>query len=255
MRAEGRNCRKKGGAMLRMVLIGTALLAVSAIPAHAQWCALYQGGGRNCYFKTQSQCLASISGVGGTCSPDGSVAAPEVRERPQRRVEPKKKPEERRAAKPVTRPAVAAPPEAARPAPTPPPAPTPAMAPSPAMTPTPSGAVLSFDAARKLVLDGQYQAGLAALQRLGFNEHPDVAAYIGLAYNKLGRPDQARVWYDTALNANPGHLLTLSFDGMLHAEQGNVRGAQNNLEKLRTLCGGTCNEYLALEAVLAAQSR
>ena len=37
------------------------------MPAQAQWCALYQGGGRNCYFKTQSQCLASISGVGGYC--------------------------------------------------------------------------------------------------------------------------------------------------------------------------------------------
>ncbi len=111
----------------------------------------------------------------------------------------------------------------------------------------------NFAAARKLVLDGQCQAGLAALQALGFDDHPDVATYIGLAHNKLGRPDQARIWYDRVLATNPNHLLTLSFSGLLHAEHGNLRGAQDNLETLKQLCGGTCNEYRALEAVLAAK--
>lgn len=113
----------------------------------------------------------------------------------------------------------------------------------------------SFAAARQLVLDGQYQAGITALQALGFDDHPDIATYIGLAHNKLGRADQARVWYDKALAADPNHLLTLSFDGMLYAERGNLRGAQERLEKLKALCGGACNEYRALEAVLAAKPR
>jgi len=38
--------------------------------------------------------------------------------------------------------------------------------------------------ARQLVLDGKYQAGLAALQSLGFDDHPDIAAFIGLARTK-----------------------------------------------------------------------
>jgi hypothetical protein len=59
------------------------MLAVSS-PADAQrargydpykWCAVYGGlfaggGGTNCGFRTYRQCLATVSGVGGTCQPN-----------------------------------------------------------------------------------------------------------------------------------------------------------------------------------------
>ena len=44
-------------------------------PAEAQnypWCAYYnflQGGATNCGFSTIQQCLAAVSGVGGSCGP------------------------------------------------------------------------------------------------------------------------------------------------------------------------------------------
>jgi hypothetical protein len=47
--------------------------------------------------------------------------------------------------------------------------------------------------------------------------------------------------------------LTLSFSGLLYAERGDLKRAQDNLEKLKQLCGGACNEYRALEAMLAAK--
>jgi tetratricopeptide (TPR) repeat protein len=229
----------------------TLVAMFAALPAQADWCAVYQSGGRNCYFKTEAQCRASISGAGGACFPDGSSAAPARQAKPPQRTEPRRQETARpkpAAPKPAAAPAAAPPPAAAVPAPA-------APAPAAAAAPAAGGATANFAAARKLVLDGQYQAGLAALQALGFDDHPDVATYIGLAHNKLGRPDQARVWYERALAASPNHLLTLSFSGLLYAERGDLKRAQDNLEKLKQLCGGTCNEYRALDAVLAAKPR
>jgi hypothetical protein len=58
-----------------LLLFGIAI-AVTALAPRAQaqnypWCALYggsgTGGGRNCGFTTYEQCMATISGIGGSC--------------------------------------------------------------------------------------------------------------------------------------------------------------------------------------------
>jgi hypothetical protein len=41
-----------------------------ATPAAAQWCANYTRGGVNCGFRTYQQCMASVSGAGGSCQRD-----------------------------------------------------------------------------------------------------------------------------------------------------------------------------------------
>ncbi len=59
---------------LLAVAISAAMLMVAS-PARAEvfypWCAGYSGGraagGTNCGFVTRSQCMATISGVGGWC--------------------------------------------------------------------------------------------------------------------------------------------------------------------------------------------
>jgi hypothetical protein len=62
--------------LLRASLVFAALLAAG--PAvHAQsaydypWCALYGGrdgpGATSCYYATREQCMATLSGIGGTC--------------------------------------------------------------------------------------------------------------------------------------------------------------------------------------------
>jgi len=54
------------------VLLALVALAVERSPATAQnaaWCAYYKGGaGTSCGFATFQQCMASVSGVGGTCN-------------------------------------------------------------------------------------------------------------------------------------------------------------------------------------------
>jgi hypothetical protein len=246
------------------VLAGLGALAVVAAPSAgwAEWCAIYQNGGINCGFSNHAQCLAAISGVGGTCSPSGERSPARQSERPPR------KPAKPTAAKPRTttpakpeapaaRKPAAAPDSASRTEPkpqTPPGALPPASAPATA-APLPAAAV-DFAGARQLVLGGQYAAGLAALRALNFDDHPDVATYVGLAHRKLGRLDEARTWYERALVADPNHKLALSFYGIMLAETGDVAGARSNLARIGRLCGNTdCNEYQALQAVIGSSAR
>lgn len=95
-----------------------------------------------------------------------------------------------------------------------------------------------------------YVAGIAKLKSLGHDDHPDVANLIGYSSRKLGRYDDAKVWYERALAADPKHARTWSYYGMWHAEQGNLLKARDYLAKVETLCGTGCREYTELKGVI-----
>ena len=102
--------------------------------------------------------------------------------------------------------------------------------------------------ARQLILDGKYEAGIAAMHALGHDEHPDVANYIGYANRKLGNYELARVWYEKALANDPTHVRTWQYYGMWQVEQGNVLKAKDFLDKIEAICGNkTCKEYQDLK--------
>jgi tetratricopeptide (TPR) repeat protein len=106
--------------------------------------------------------------------------------------------------------------------------------------------------AHALIYDARdYAAGIAALRALGRDDHADVANLVGFASRKLGRYDDAKHWYEKALAADPNHSRTWSYYGMWHAEQGNVLKAQDHLDKVRSLCGTGCRDYVELQAVIS----
>jgi tetratricopeptide (TPR) repeat protein len=109
-----------------------------------------------------------------------------------------------------------------------------------------------YHAAYALIYDkGDYVGGIAALRELGYDDHPDVATLLGYASRKLGLYDDAKVWYERALAADPDHALTWSYYGMWQAEQGNVLKAKDDLEKVRLICGNTdCRPYRMLKDVI-----
>jgi tetratricopeptide (TPR) repeat protein len=108
-----------------------------------------------------------------------------------------------------------------------------------------------YRAARQLILDGNYDAGIAAMHALGHDEHPDVANYIGYANRKMGNYDQSKIWYEAALKADPNHVRTWSYYGMWQMEQGNRLKAVEDLQKVQLICGNTtCEEYRQLKAVI-----
>lgn len=112
-----------------------------------------------------------------------------------------------------------------------------------------------YRAARELILAGQYQAGIRAMHAIGQDQHPDVANYIGYAYRKLGDYDNAKVWYEAALKADPNHIRTWSYYGMWHMEQGNRLKALDNLKQVAMLCGNTsCTEYQQLKDVIEGKA-
>ena len=108
-----------------------------------------------------------------------------------------------------------------------------------------------YKAAYTMIYDQHdYTAGIAKLKSLGHDEHADVANLIGYSSRKLGRYDDAKVWYEKALAADPSHARTWSYYGMWHAEQGNLLKARDFLAKVETLCGTGCKEYVELKGVI-----
>jgi tetratricopeptide (TPR) repeat protein len=102
-----------------------------------------------------------------------------------------------------------------------------------------------------LIYDGSdYAGGIAVLRAMGYDDNADVATLIGYASRKLGRYDDAKVWYDRALAADPNHALTWSYYGMWHAEQGNILKAKDDLQKVKSICGTQCRSYVALKDVI-----
>lgn len=80
------------GLIFTLGLLATAAaFGTTAAAQNYPWCALYSGssmgGGRNCGFTTFEQCMATVSGIGGSCSqntqyqpPPGSRAKPKYRQ-------------------------------------------------------------------------------------------------------------------------------------------------------------------------------
>jgi tetratricopeptide (TPR) repeat protein len=108
-----------------------------------------------------------------------------------------------------------------------------------------------YKAAHAMIYQGgDYAGGIAKLKSLDQDDHPDVANLIGFSSRKLGRYDDARHWYEKALAANPNHSLTWSYYGMWHAEQGNLLKARDHLDKVASICGTQCREYVMLKDVI-----
>jgi len=108
-----------------------------------------------------------------------------------------------------------------------------------------------YHAARKLILAGQYKAGIAAMHAIGHDENADVANYIGYSYRKLGDYKDSKVWYERALASDPNHVRTWSYYGMWQMEQGNRLKALDDLQKVKLICGNTsCEAYRELKAVI-----
>lgn len=101
-----------------------------------------------------------------------------------------------------------------------------------------------------MIYDQQnYADAIVLLHSLGHDEHPDVANLIGYASRKLGRTDDAKVWYEKALAADPQHARTWQYYGMWQLERGDRARAETYLERIRLICGN-CEEYTSLRDAL-----
>ncbi|MFZ5692797.1 MAG: tetratricopeptide repeat protein [Pseudomonadota bacterium] len=109
------------------------------------------------------------------------------------------------------------------------------------------GYKLAYDA---IYRQQDYGRGIVILSTLGRDDHPDVANLIGFASRKLGRTEDAKVWYEKALAADPDHSRTWQYYGLWHLERGDRARAEQHLERIRLICGVACEEYTSLRDAL-----
>jgi hypothetical protein len=65
------------------ILVGVAAIGTRAEAQNYPWCAHYSGlGGTNCGFTTYEQCMATISGMGGSCMQNTMYQPPTPAVRP-----------------------------------------------------------------------------------------------------------------------------------------------------------------------------
>jgi hypothetical protein len=114
---------------------------------------------------------------------------------------------------------------------------------------------LDFRSGYKLAYDAiygrqDYAGAIVVLRGLGRDDHPDVANLIGFSSRKLGRTEDARVWYEKALAADPDHSRTWQYYGLWHLERGDRAKAQEHLERIALICGHGCEDYTSLRDAL-----
>jgi hypothetical protein len=72
-----------GPLALVAAVVGAAPSSFAQTAYDYPWCALYgsrtAGGAQSCYYKTYAQCMATISGIGGTCIRSPYYRGPEPR--------------------------------------------------------------------------------------------------------------------------------------------------------------------------------
>src|SRR5262249_9458859 len=83
----------------------------------------------------------------------------------------------------------------------------------------------------------------------------DALNLMGFTERKLGDPSQSLEYYNKALALNPKHLGANEYLGELYLEMKDVKKAEERLAVLQQACGGTCEEYPALNARLERNMR
>ena len=85
--------------------------------------------------------------------------------------------------------------------------------------------------------------------------YSDVYLELAEAARKEGLQGKAIHYYREALEQEPNNLAAISGEGEAMVEKGAVAKAEENLAKLKSMCGEGCNETQELAAAIAAGPR
>jgi Flp pilus assembly protein TadD len=113
-----------------------------------------------------------------------------------------------------------------------------------------------------------FTAGRKAIERKNWNEavkrfsrvvdrepgNADAHNLLGYSLRWQGNVDAAIASYERALKLNPKHRGALEYSGIAFVKAGNMARAQDNLAKLKDICGVNCDEYKDLAKAIAEQS-
>jgi Flp pilus assembly protein TadD len=127
---------------------------------------------------------------------------------------------------------------------------TPAPAPAKPKPPKPAGPTLAT--ARADIAAKNWTKAIADLTVIVKANPSSADAYnlLGYSYRNAGNYDRAGQAYAKALKLNPKHTGALEYQGVLFIKLGQKDKAQANLDKIKTICGTTCEEYEDLAKAL-----
>jgi len=121
-------------------------------------------------------------------------------------------------------------------------------------TPPPATAAnTDLAAARAAVQQKQWAQASVLLQRVVANEPRNADAHnlLGYTYRWLGRMDESFAAYAKALEIDPNHRGAHEYLGVAYLKVGKPEQAEQHLAQLTRLCGSDCAETRDLAAQLA----
>jgi Flp pilus assembly protein TadD len=137
--------------------------------------------------------------------------------------------------------------------------PTPAKTtPTPVATPTPVPSVAAKNVnteltkIRSLIEAKNFSAALSALKVAdkAFPNNADINNLLGYSARNLKQYKPAATYYVKALKIDPNHLGALEYQGELFMLTKKTSDAKKNLDKLKSLCGVNCEEYIDLKKAI-----
>lgn len=108
-----------------------------------------------------------------------------------------------------------------------------------------------YEQGRALALAGDYDSALTLFAAIRDKEDSDVLTMIGYATRKSGAVEEGIAYYHRALALNPDNVNTREYLGEGYVAMGRLDLAQAELDRIETLCGAGCDQYLDLAAAMA----
>jgi tetratricopeptide (TPR) repeat protein len=110
----------------------------------------------------------------------------------------------------------------------------------------------TLDEINQTIDSGDYAAALPMVEEFLRFEPNDAEVHnlLGYTQRNLGELDAAMAAYTKALEINPDHKGTLSYQGELFLKLKDTASAEKNLGRLKVLCPGGCEAHDVLQAAI-----
>ena len=111
-----------------------------------------------------------------------------------------------------------------------------------------------YEQGRALALAGEYGKALALFDVIEDQQDADVLTMIGYSKRKSGAVEEGISYYHQALAIDPDNVNTREYLGEGYVAMGRLDLAQAELDRIGTLCGESCEQYIELAAAMAGDA-
>lgn len=109
--------------------------------------------------------------------------------------------------------------------------------------------------AYQLAKDGRYEEALALLDTLKNPNTAEALNYRGYATRKLGRTDEGIGYYLQSVKLDPQYAKVREYLGEAYVIKGRLDLAKEQLQRIESICGNTCEEYQDLAEAIDDSSK